>query len=145
MDFAAILEKWEKETPGNKFFDKDSFNDSNTASISGKNGERRSRLLKKRPDACIDLHGLTKDDAWNSLELFFKDSYEKGFEKIQIIHGKGNHNASNDERRPVDAVLKDLTRSFIENCPFAGESGYCSARDVGTGATWVIIKRKALK
>ena len=129
MDFGDILEKWERQTANpNKVYDKDaaSFNDTLLR------GERRSRLLRKKPDASIDLHGFNRDEAWTALETFFQNSRINGFEKVMIIHGKGNHGN--------EGALRELSRRFIETCSFAGESGYSSAREGGTGATWVILK-----
>ena len=128
MDFGAILDKWEKQYSGNEFFDKDAvlFGEKNII------GKRRYRLLRKKPEASIDLHGLTREEALIGLNTFFEDSLSKGFEKVLIIHGKGNHS---DE-----GVLGDLTRRFIEKCSFAGETVYNPAREGGKGATWVIFK-----
>ncbi|MDR2900026.1 MAG: Smr/MutS family protein [Treponema sp.] len=95
--------------------------------------ERRQRLLHKKPDATIDLHGLTRDEAWTSLEAFFQDSRRRGFEKLLVIHGKGNHSSG-------DAVLKRTVRDFVERCSFAGESGQGNASQGGGGATWVLLK-----
>jgi DNA-nicking Smr family endonuclease len=95
--------------------------------------ERRRRLLMKRPDEALDLHGLTREEAWAALEGFFRAGRQRGFEKLLIIHGKGNH--SNGE-----AVLKRAVRDFIESCPCAGESGRANAEDGGNGATWVLLK-----
>ncbi|MDR2101109.1 MAG: Smr/MutS family protein [Treponema sp.] len=99
----------------------------------GSPGERRRRLSAKRPDAVIDLHGLTRDETWNNLEQFFQDARIQGFEKLLIIHGKGNHSEK-------EGVLKETVRKFIENCPFAGESGRQNASAGGQGATWVFLK-----
>jgi DNA-nicking Smr family endonuclease len=96
-------------------------------------GERRRRLLRKRPDAVIDLHGLTQDEAWDALEDFFRESRQQGFEKVLVVHGKGNHSGG-------EAVLGRISRRFIESCPFAGENGHSSAPDGGAGATWVLLK-----
>jgi DNA-nicking Smr family endonuclease len=161
-DFGAILDRWEKRDPNNRAYNKDvstSQNNQTNQSTPPKQsseasgacyiweegrgkafnkdakGARRSRLLKKKPDAYIDLHGLNRDEAQKSLELFFEDSLRRGFEKVQIIHGKGIHSD------PVrEGLLRELSRRFIENCPYAGESGYASAREGGKGATWVILK-----
>ena len=135
MDFGVILDKWEKQGAGNQIFYKDREADSSSIPVRGRKSERRSRLLKKKPDAYLDLHGLNRDEAWSKLETFFENSYETGFEKIQIIHGKGNHSQK-------EAALRELCRTFIENCPFAGESGFCPAREGGNGATWVILKQE---
>jgi DNA-nicking Smr family endonuclease len=91
----------------------------------------KKRLLARRPDAVIDLHGLTRDQAWNALERFFEEGRRRGFVKLSIIHGKGNHS-------PGEAVLKRTVKEFIERCPFAGTSG--QGPTGGTGATWVLLK-----
>ncbi|MDR1107966.1 MAG: Smr/MutS family protein [Spirochaetaceae bacterium] len=96
-------------------------------------GERRRRLLARRPDAILDLHGLTRDEAWDALDSFFRDGRRRGFKKLLVIHGKGNH--SNGA-----GVLKETCRTFIERCPFAGESGRGKPADGASGATWVILK-----
>jgi DNA-nicking Smr family endonuclease len=141
MNFGEILKKWESisgETTdqkkemaewlsNNKIIDKDS------GSKKSDHGENRQRLIRMNPDDTIDIHGLTSDKAWISLEQFFNDAREKGFEKLRIIHGKGN-------RSQGDAVLKHTVREFIEKCPFAGESGFEKAKYGGTGATWVLLK-----
>ncbi len=94
---------------------------------------RRRRLRAAKPDAVIDLHGCTRDDAWARLVAFFADARRRGFQKILIIHGKGSHSAE-------DPVLGPLVRLFIERNPHAGESGHSSRDSGGTGSTWVILK-----
>ncbi|MFQ3547884.1 MAG: Smr/MutS family protein, partial [Termitinemataceae bacterium] len=92
------------------------------------------RLVHKKPDAMIDLHGLTSDEAWDSLEHFFNQSLKMGLEKVQIIHGKGNHSDK-------EAVLSRLTKRYIEQNPYAGMHGHPSQADGGSGATWVVLKK----
>ena len=127
MNFADILDEWDRRTPDKGFFIKDE--EFETESRESK----RKRLQAKKPDAIIDLHGLTQEEAWINLEEFFNKSRSKGFEKILIIHGKGLHSQN-------EGVLKDLSRKFIERCPFAGISGRSSASRGGGGATWVLLK-----
>jgi len=126
MNFEDILNKWEKN---NGIYDKDM--ESERVQISPQ--ERRNRLRNKKPDAQLDIHGLSRDEAWQALEVFFNDSKGKGLEKILIIHGKGNHSTG-------EAVLKSIVMKFIEHCPFAGESGKGKAAAGGEGATWVLLK-----
>ena len=95
--------------------------------------ERRRRLRSMKPEAMIDLHGLTRDEAWARLEAFFADAYGKGLQKVLIIHGKGTHS---DE----EPVLNQMVRLFVEQNPHAGESGYAATATGGAGATWVILK-----
>jgi DNA-nicking Smr family endonuclease len=108
--------------------------DDETAEGDAAAGERRRRLLARRPDAALDLHGLTRDEAWDALDRFFRDGRLRGLKKLLIIHGKGNH--SNGA-----GVLKETCRTFIERCPFAGESGRGKPADGASGATWVILKQ----
>lgn len=140
MDFADILKKWEngnyssqkndmdKWLQNNKIYDKDAEEDEYL-----NRGEARRRLLHAKTDAVLDIHDLTNEKAWLSLDLFFSDAREKGFKKLTIIHGKGNHSKG-------EAVLKSTVRKYIEMCPFAGESGFEKAKNGGSGATWVLLK-----
>jgi len=126
MNFEDILNKWEKN---NGIYDKDM----EAQKVQTSPQERRSRLKNKKPDAELDLHGLTRDEAWQALEFFFNDSKRKGLEKILVIHGKGNHSKN-------EAVLKRIVMEFIEDCPFAGESGRGKTFAGGEGTTWVLLK-----
>jgi len=162
MDFGNILDKWEKQggsaksdatgdaksdtagdglSPEKKInpmdawlrttgvYDKDAADSGRQHSAQ----EKRRRLRNKKPEAQLDIHGQTRDEAWLSLESFFAESRGKGLEKILIIHGKGNHSAG-------EAVLKRTMMEFIEHCPYAGESGKGKASTGGEGATWVLLK-----
>lgn len=131
MNFGDILDQWDKKTGGSGTKGAGAKDADGFPAETG--AERRRRLLSKRADAVIDLHGLTRDEAWSSLETFFQDGKGRGYEKLLIIHGKGNHSAG-------EAVLSRAAREFIERCPLAGESGYGNAASGGSGATWVILK-----
>ena len=132
MNFGDILSKWEKQNAGNREYDKDAALEKDAVYMDNGAGERRRRLLRKKPDAFIDLHGMSQNEALTALETFFENSRKNGFEKLLLIHGKGNHQG--------DGVLRNLSRRFIETWPFAGESGYNNAKEGGSGATWVILK-----
>jgi len=135
LNFGAILEKWEKNYAGNDASYRNiSSRDNESPEENNIGWERRYRLRRKKPDAYIDLHGLNSEEAWITLDSFFEDSRKRGYEKLLVIHGKGFHG---EER-----VLYDLTRRFIENCSFAGESGHNPAKEGGSGVTWVILKEK---
>jgi len=139
VNFGDILEKWEKKTTKNVPYDKEAASGrEESAAGTLARGERRSRLLRKTPDDSIDLHGLTRDEAWAALETFFENSRRKGCEKVLIIHGKGSHQVNSLPQS--EGALKELSRRFIEACAFAGESGYSPAKEGGSGATWVILK-----
>jgi DNA-nicking Smr family endonuclease len=144
MNFGEILEKWEHssvQTAGG--FDKKEIDEwlqnniihDKDAGLNGvsKPGENRRRLLRTAPDDILDIHGMTSEKAWVSLESFFSGAKEKGFKKLRVIHGKGNHSQG-------DSVLIQTVRKYIEKCPFAGESGFEKVNYGGGGATWVFLK-----
>jgi DNA-nicking Smr family endonuclease len=146
MDFGEILKKWEngkshsskKSTleawlETNEVIDKDAKTQDEYAPSNPRSGERRRRLLNAKPDDILDIHGLTRDNAWLSLEQFFQNAKSNNYEKLRIIHGKGNHSQG-------EAVLKKIVRSFIEQCSFAGESGIENSANGKSGATWVLLK-----
>ena len=125
-NFGDILDKW---MSSNGIYDKDG--EEQDVPVSAQ--ENRRRLRNKKPDAELDIHGKTRAEAWQDLELFLNGAKEKGLEKVLIIHGKGNHSAD-------EPVLNRLVMEFIEHCPFAGESGKGKASAGGEGATWVLLK-----
>ena len=151
MDFGEILKKWEHSAginkqnkaknessqknametwlANNEIHDKDA-----EIKKTSKPGEIRQRLLRMKPDDILDIHGFTGEKAWQLLEHFFDNAKNNGYEKLRVIHGKGNHSTG-------EAVLKNTARKFIEQCAFAGESGYENSANGGTGATWVLLKR----
>ena len=96
--------------------------------------KNREFLRTMRPEATIDLHGLTQDEAWNRLDAFVGDCKRRGLKKIMIIHGKGNHSHG------ADPVLGPMVRLFIEKDARMGSSGHPDGNNGGSGATWVIIK-----
>jgi len=142
MDFGEILDRWDKYAglsgkaapPGKvvPVYDKDAALGIDSDAESS--ASRRKRLLRKKPEDSIDLHGLTRNEAWNALTAFFNDAKAKSLEKVLVIHGKGNHALET-------GTLKKTVREFIERCPFAGESGYSDAKSGGTGSTWVLLKK----
>lgn len=137
-NFGDILDKW---ISANGIQNKDEEEKDQQTSVQ----DKRRRLRNKKPDAEMDIHGKTRDEAWKEMEVFFNDAREKGFEKIMIIHGKGNHSTNGLASAPAAApaaipALKRVVMEFIERCPFAGESGKAKTSAGGEGATWVILK-----
>lgn len=94
----------------------------------------REYLKQMRPEARIDLHGLTRDEAWSRLESFVQDCLRRGLKKIEIVHGKGIHSHGSDP------VLGQMVRTFIEQNKHLGVSGHNDRNHGGTGATWVLLK-----
>lgn len=99
---------------------------------------RNREYLKKLPiGAKIDLHGLTRDEAWERLDTFIGDCSRRGIQKVLIVHGKGHHSK---EQSDV-SVLSAMVRTFVELDRRLGASGHPDKKLGGSGATWVIIKK----
>ena len=143
MNFGDILDEWErgqsssiqKKVMESWLQNNDVYNKDADIRKTSAPGEYRRHLVQAQPDEILDIHGLTNDKAWLSLDLFFTRARSCGFKKLRIIHGKGN-------RSQGEAVLKLTVRKFIEQCSYAGESGYEKAANGGSGATWVLIKQQ---
>lgn len=86
------------------------------------------------PEATVDLHQLTREEAWSKLKIFVDSCCIRKLKKILIIHGKGNHSHG------TDPVLGQVVRLFIEQDKRLGTSGHPDRNHGGSGATWVIIK-----
>jgi DNA-nicking Smr family endonuclease len=97
----------------------------------------KKRLLKKPPDAVLDLHGKTKTEAVDEMEIFFNAAHARGLEKVQIIHGKGIHSAGTADG---SAALDKVVTKFLESCIYAGETGHSSGSEGGSGSRWVFLK-----
>lgn len=91
-------------------------------------------LRSLKPQATLDLHGLTRDEAWARVNLFVGDCKRRGLRKIMIIHGKGNHSHGSDP------VLGPMVKQFIEQDARLGTSGHPDRNNGGSGATWVLLK-----
>jgi len=98
--------------------------------------EDRNYLVSMAPEARIDLHGLTREEALEKLNYFVATCQSKGLRKILIVHGKGNHSTGSDP------VLGEFVRRYIETDKRLGTSGHPNNREGGNGATWVIIRKK---
>ncbi|AEE17507.1 Smr/MutS family protein [Treponema brennaborense] len=108
------------------------------ASLERERAQNREYLKSLPPEAKVDLHGLTRDEAWARLDSFIGDCAHRGLRKVLIVHGKGNHSSD----KAGDSVLSAMVRSFIECDKRLGISGHPDKKLGGTGATWVIIRKK---
>jgi DNA-nicking Smr family endonuclease len=88
----------------------------------------------------IDLHGLGVEDARKAFENFFKDSITTGKRAVLVVHGRGLSSFN----RPVlkTKVIEWLTRGPWRKWVIAFSSA--KSFDGGTGATYVLLRRRPL-
>lgn len=99
---------------------------------------KRFRELKNGQipwQARLDLHGLTTEEAEAALPVFIAQHYEAEHRCVLIIHGKGGHS----HQTPI---LKNLTNHWLKQIPTVLAFHSAIAKDGGTGALYVLLKRK---
>ena len=97
----------------------------------------RLRKGKVRPDAQLDLHGMTADSAHDALVHFIENAYADGKRCVLVITGKGSLTQGGGIiRRELPAWLNAQPRSRL--------LGFAQAQpnDGGTGAFYILLKRK---
>lgn len=163
MDFGELLDEWERmkrersraahpkagpadpvpETarlsPFEAWLDEHGVEDKDAelpgASAQAEREARDRRLAALAPQASLDLHGMGAQEAEAALLAFLEDSGRRGLEKVIVVHGKGNH--SKDE-----PVLGRVARRALEKSPWAGRSGVAGRAEGGSGALWVLLRKK---
>jgi DNA-nicking Smr family endonuclease len=100
---------------------------------------RALRSGERRPEARLDLHGMTREEALDAAERFVQRSRAGGLRAVLIIHGRGlNSDGGDPVLRP--AVLAWLGGAAATR---AGVMAYAPApqRAGGPGATVVLLRR----
>ncbi len=80
-----------------------------------------------KPEATLDLHGLTVDEARQTFVQFLFECRQRGYRCIRLIHGKG-YNSEGGEgilRTVVPRWLKQMPEvmAFVEPKPIHGDAG----------------------
>jgi DNA-nicking Smr family endonuclease len=86
----------------------------------------------------VDLHGMTRDEAKQSVEAFLRSSRNAGKRCVLVVHGRGLH--SKDQL----PVLKDALKTWLSTARFARHVlAFATARpaDGGAGAIYVLLRR----
>jgi len=96
---------------------------------------RRGRL---RPEARLDLHGLTQDEAHRALNRFIARAQSSGVRSLIIITGKGRVSEGGGVLRnqvPQWLNAPDIRPSILAFSP-------AQPRDGGAGALYVLLRRR---
>lgn len=101
--------------------------------------QRQFKRLRQggiRPALTLDLHGYSAEQARLHLGEFLEQA--QALRCVCVIHGKGR---SSQQRQPV---LKNLVNSWLRQHPAVLAFCSASAKDGGTGAVYVLLKRDTL-
>lgn len=107
-----------------------------------RNTARRLARGQRRPDAVLDLHGMTADRAHAALNRFIHDSANAGLRCVLVVTGKGR---SEDGGYRGDGLLRRETPRWLGVQPLASRVvGVFEAhpRHGGAGALYVYLKRQ---
>jgi DNA-nicking Smr family endonuclease len=93
-----------------------------------------AQLARETPDAVLDLHGKTGDEAETLLARWLRQQQRAGARTVRVVHGKGLHSEGG---LPVlrDRVVHALTEGGA--APLVRGFASCDARGGGTGALMV--------
>ena len=114
----------------------DRTNDLTTETDTQRGAQARKRMLEMEPQAVLDLHGLTSEQAVAEINRFIEESVKNGLFKVLIVHGKGNHS-------PEGGILAQVTAECVSKHPLAGENALSKGRDGGRGARWVVLRQRS--
>jgi DNA-nicking Smr family endonuclease len=95
---------------------------------------RRLRREGSQVRQCLDLHGLTRDQARITLQHFIQTASAHGIHRVRIIHGQGYGSQGGN------AVLRYLTRHWLTQMPEVLGFVTPNAAQGGKGAVLVLLR-----
>jgi DNA-nicking Smr family endonuclease len=104
---------------------------------------KRGKLV---PEARIDLHGMTLDQAHPALTRFILTSYSRGFRLVLVITGKGQQDDPHDPIPRQRGVLKRQVPMWLRMVPLntaVMDVSEAHLRHGGGGAYYVYLRRTA--
>lgn len=111
--------------------------------------ERQIARGRLDPDATIDLHGLTLDQAWRRLDFALQEAVAIGTRVMLVVTGKGAADPSAGRASSASVRPRGMIRAKLED--WVGASRHASAiasirgahpRHGGAGAVYLIFRRR---
>lgn len=101
---------------------------------------------RKTPiDARLDLHGMSRNGAYDSLKNFIINAYKRNLKCVLIITGKGNAKHGNVPLlEQTHGILKMSVPQWLaepEFHPYILSYSWAKPKDGGEGALYVILRR----
>lgn len=84
----------------------------------------------------LDLHGYQRDHARKILLDFLDHAQQQSFKLVRIVHGKGYHSSDGQP------VLKAMVNKWLQCIPEILAFVSATPRDGGTGAVYVLLKKR---
>ncbi len=129
-DFASILSDYEKEDI--KTFDEIMKEKGDSDRKKAQLTLPQLRLMK--PQATLDLHQLTQNEAEDAILSFLSECHENGIRKISIITGKGLHSEDGI------GILRSVADRVLDESGLVSEKKSAPQNAGGSGALWIILK-----
>ncbi|MFI4983583.1 MAG: Smr/MutS family protein [Rickettsiales bacterium] len=110
---------------------------SDTSGIDRKTAQKMDRG-ELRPDIEIDLHGLTREDAFSRVKNVISQAFVAGKRMVLIITGKG-------VKTEYKSVLRDELPAWLNHesiRPMIVRYSQAAIKDGGSGAFYVLIRRQ---
>lgn len=102
--------------------------------VKGREKPTINELRAMLPEASLDLHGLTSDEAVSKIKEFLKEAEKGKLRKLSIIHGKGLHS------KDGVGILKSTVDLLLRESGIVRETYSPKAQFGGSGVLWVILK-----
>jgi DNA-nicking Smr family endonuclease len=99
---------------------------------------RRMKQVERgqlKPEAELDLHGLTLEEACTKVRFFLQDALYQGCQTVLVITGKGSHSSNGPVLRTAMERLLESQREFVL------EWGLAPQRYGGSGALIVFLRQ----
>lgn len=103
---------------------------------------KRGKLV---PEARIDLHGMTLDQAHPELNRFVLNAYTRGLRLVLVITGKGQRHDPYDVMPLRRGVLKQQVPQWLRMAPLSSavlQVSEAHQRHGGAGAYYVYLRRQ---
>ena len=105
---------------------------------------QRLKKGKLMPEAKLDLHGMTLDQAHPALTRFILTSYSRGFRLVLVITGKGQRDDPHDPMPRQRGILKRQVPMWLKMPPLNSavlEVSEAHLKHGGGGAFYVYLRR----
>lgn len=105
---------------------------------------RKLKRGKLTPEAKLDLHGLTTDQAYKALLSFINKNYKLKKRLVLIITGKGERNYNSESSFAIKGVLRKTVPQWLKSPAINGfilDFVQSHIKDGGSGALYVYLKK----